>query len=481
MNGVFIAGTDTGVGKTVVSCLLAEGLRRAGLRVAVMKPYAAGSWEDTDALIRAAGGGISRAEATPVFYKRALAPAVRGFPAVRIRGEFARIQKTLRRLAKAADAAVVEGIGGVLCPLGGGLTALDLTARLGLPAWVVARPSLGTLNHTLLTVDALRRRGVPVRRIVVSGHTGRTAAERTNPRLLAQLTGLPVTVLPKLRGRSHRDRLLARWARLFSLPLALFAVLSLSTAPAFAGAADVFWEVSVPVTDLRRDPERGHPAPPPPAIDPLEETQLLKGERVKVLEVRGDWARVEAVDMAYFGGQDRWTGYPGWVERKDFSLVSSTGPAVAGTAWRPADEVLRRKIVSTAREFLELPYFWGGRTAGKGPREGVDCSGLVDLSYRKHGVVLPRNANDQYRRCRPLPLDRLRPADLIFFSRSPDPAKIIHVMIFAGGDDIVESTTKFNAVVSGTMKDRVGKPLREIRAGEKAGDYHVFGGSPFLE
>jgi dethiobiotin synthetase len=121
-----------------------------------------------------------------------------------------------RALRKAHPFLIVEGIGGALVPLAGRLTAAEVAARMKLPAWVVARPSLGTLNHTLMTVEALGRRGVEVRRIVVSGYTGAGEAERTNPLLLSRLTGLPVTVLPKIRNVVHRRRLADQWSALFS-------------------------------------------------------------------------------------------------------------------------------------------------------------------------------------------------------------------------------------------------------------------------
>jgi dethiobiotin synthetase len=185
-----------------------------------MKPYASGSWEDTDALIRAAGGGFSRREVTPIFFREPLAPAVRDLSPARrsprpgSAGEMRIILAAFRRMRRGKDVLIVEGIGGALCPLGGGLMIADVAVRLGLSAWVVARPSLGTLNHTLLTVEALRRRGVPVRRIVLSG-AGGTKAERTNPVLLERITGLPVDVLPKVRSAAHRRRLAETWSERF--------------------------------------------------------------------------------------------------------------------------------------------------------------------------------------------------------------------------------------------------------------------------
>lgn len=215
--GLFIAGTDTGVGKTVVSCLLAEALRRAGTRVGVMKPYTAGSWADTRALKKAAAAPEPLEALSPVFFEKPLAPAVRDLSGPTDgRGEMRRVLSAYQSLKRAHPFMLVEGIGGVLVPLAGTFTAADLAVRLGLPAWVVARPSLGTLNHTLLTLEALARRRVRVERIVVSGYTGGDEAERTNPILLSRLTGLPVTVLPALRGAAHRRRLVEQWSALFS-------------------------------------------------------------------------------------------------------------------------------------------------------------------------------------------------------------------------------------------------------------------------
>ncbi len=201
------------MGKTVVSTLLVEALRHLGMSVGVMKPYASGGWEDSDALIRAAGGKFSRKSVTAVFFKKPLAPGVRDV-AERTDGaaEFRRIRKTFEALERKFDFVVVEGIGGVLTPLAGTRSVADLAAELRLPVWVVARPSLGTLNHTLLTVEALRRRRVTVQKIVVSGYTGRDEAERTNPLLLSLLTGLSVDLLPKIRDAAHHRRLVSLWS-----------------------------------------------------------------------------------------------------------------------------------------------------------------------------------------------------------------------------------------------------------------------------
>lgn len=199
--GIFVAGTDTGVGKTTVARLLTAALRRSGRSVSAFKPIASGPPSDGRVLLAAAGGG-RLSDITFLQCREPLAPAaVLGLS--RRAGQT--VRKALGRSARAAarrlargDAVVVEGLGGVLAPLGGTFTVADLMTRLGLPVWIVARPGLGTLNHVLLSLETLRRRGLAVRRIILSGYTGKTRVERSNRRLLRGLTGLPVTALPRV-------------------------------------------------------------------------------------------------------------------------------------------------------------------------------------------------------------------------------------------------------------------------------------------
>jgi dethiobiotin synthetase len=204
--GLFITGTDTGIGKTVVAQCLARLLKEKGVRVGVMKPYASGGWQDTDRLRRAAGVSESRRDVTPAFYPAPVAPAVYG------NRNLPRVLAAFRRLSARHEVLIVEGIGGTLVPLEKGATVADLARGMKLPVWVVARPGLGTLNHTLMTVECLRRRGVRVECVVLSGYEGKSLAEKTNPRLLREWTGLPVILLPRLRNRRDRRMALRRLA-----------------------------------------------------------------------------------------------------------------------------------------------------------------------------------------------------------------------------------------------------------------------------
>lgn len=161
--GVFVAGTDTGVGKTLIACALLRGFAARGLRVAAMKPVAAGAvrrrglWHNDDVaqLRGAANGDAPQATVNPYCFAPAIAPHIAAQQAgVTIR--MAVIAQNYARLARDADLVVVEGAGGLLVPLGSRLNAADIPARLGLPVVLVVGLRLGCLNHALLTVEVLR-------------------------------------------------------------------------------------------------------------------------------------------------------------------------------------------------------------------------------------------------------------------------------------------------------------------------------------
>ena len=168
IRGVFVTGTDTGVGKTLVACALVHALRARGLVVAPMKPVAAGAilregaWanEDTLALARAAGPDAPPPEAiTPVLLREAMAPHIAATREGRDIA-LAPLVEAHRRLAAQADFTVVEGVGGFLVPLGPALDARDLATALGLPVVLVVGLRLGCLNHALLTAECVERAGL---------------------------------------------------------------------------------------------------------------------------------------------------------------------------------------------------------------------------------------------------------------------------------------------------------------------------------
>jgi dethiobiotin synthetase len=158
--GVFVTGTDTGVGKTLAACALVHALRARGARPVPMKPIAAGAGgqganEDTVALLEAAGLDASWAGAvTPILLREPLAPHIAAAHEGRTLSlEF--LAPALERLAPAGDFLVVEGVGGFCVPLADRLDTVDLARALGLPVVLVVGMRLGCLNHALLTARAI--------------------------------------------------------------------------------------------------------------------------------------------------------------------------------------------------------------------------------------------------------------------------------------------------------------------------------------
>lgn len=174
--GVFVAGTDTGVGKTLVACALLRGFAALGLRAAGMKPVAAGAVrrngvlynDDVEQLRAAASVDAPLASINPYCFAPPIAPHVAAREAgVIIR--MATIAKCHAQLARVADMVVVEGAGGLLVPLGRTIDAADIPLRLNLPVVLVVGMRLGCLNHALLTVAALRARGLRLAGWIANG------------------------------------------------------------------------------------------------------------------------------------------------------------------------------------------------------------------------------------------------------------------------------------------------------------------------
>jgi dethiobiotin synthetase len=213
--GIFVTGTSTEVGKTIVAAVLAHTLAAQGRRVAVFKPAVTGLDEEGEAdhelLRRAAGSSQSDEEIAPYRYGPAASPHL----AAALAGE--EIDPNRLRAAAAAaaadmDAIVCEGVGGLLVPLAPGRVPLairgeldpaylvrDLAVDLGYPLVVVASPGLGTINHTLLTIESARAAGLEVATIVLTPWPGEpTEIERSNRETIASLGQVDVQTLPLL-------------------------------------------------------------------------------------------------------------------------------------------------------------------------------------------------------------------------------------------------------------------------------------------
>lgn len=277
--------------------------------------------------------------------------------------------------------------------------------------------------------------------------------------------------------------------------------------------------VGVPVADLWSKPVRREK---PALDDDAHLTQLLYGEPVTALEARPDgWVRVRAEEQSSFLPGGAWQGYPGWMRAEQ--LVSAAAPEgdvvvrtrqtllqrgddimalSVGTRLRrvsesngssfvrlldgslaelPSDALYaappsptaasRAEIIRTAELFLGTSYYWGGR-AGVQPdmKFGVDCSGLVSLAYRIHGRDVPRDSHEQKLKSRPLRRAELESGDLVFLTDSETSDRVTHVLIYTGGDGLIESRKSSGRVLRTTFLERFGKPLTAIESGDPLTD-----------
>jgi dethiobiotin synthetase len=181
--GFFVTGTDTGVGKTVAACSLVRALRHAGVDTGAFKPVETGVGDagplDAQALREAAGGGASLARVCPLRFALPAAPYV----AARVEGQEIDVPALLAAFEQQAArhrAVVVEGAGGLLVPITGEHDMASLAGLLDLPVIIVARTALGTINHTLLTLQAARQRGLTIAGVVISHGTMISAADEEN-------------------------------------------------------------------------------------------------------------------------------------------------------------------------------------------------------------------------------------------------------------------------------------------------------------
>lgn len=185
---IFVAGTDTGVGKSLISAGIARMLVNRGIKVGVFKSVASGGLvsEDGKLLQKAAKLPDSAyPEIVPLHYQQPLAPWVAGWKEGKV--NLAKVEKAYQAAQEKYNTLIIEGIGGVLVPITKDFFAIDWAVKWNLPTLVVARAGLGTINHTLLTIEALQKRKVKVLGVVVNGYTGNTIAEKTNVRALKKL------------------------------------------------------------------------------------------------------------------------------------------------------------------------------------------------------------------------------------------------------------------------------------------------------
>ncbi len=199
--GFFITGTDTGVGKTVIAGAVIKAIHAQGKHVCGMKPLETGCCRVGNSLYPSDGMFLKKVagmdeninQITPYCFETPVAPSL----ASEMEGRPVNIDSIVEKfhdLLQRYQAVVVEGVGGILVPIRKDYFVIDLIKELGLPVIVVARPTLGTLNHALLTVNYALKEGIRVSGIVINftRRSEGTVAENTNPLILRQLSPVPV-------------------------------------------------------------------------------------------------------------------------------------------------------------------------------------------------------------------------------------------------------------------------------------------------
>jgi dethiobiotin synthetase len=217
--GLFVTGTDTGVGKTVLTAAVVAALRARGLAAKALKPLITGLdepedhiWPPDDRLL-AEVSGTSREEVT----LRRFGPPVSPHLAAELNGEALNpgdLARAVRARVRGTERVIIEGAGGLLVPICDGYDMRALAGDLGLPVLIAARPGLGTINHTLMTLEAARRSDLNVAGVVLTPWpTVPGAVEESNRQTISRLGRVEVSLLPTI-ARPTADLLAGAGARL---------------------------------------------------------------------------------------------------------------------------------------------------------------------------------------------------------------------------------------------------------------------------
>ena len=222
LRGIFVTGTGTGVGKSVLAASICAALAERGEKVAAFKPVItglderSGEWPlDDELLAKHASAGQSREEVAP----HRFGPPVSPHLAAQMAGEQIEalaLAREARELAEKADALICEGIGGLMVPLAAGFMVRDLAVELDLPLVIAASTKLGTINHTLLTIEAARAAGLNVTGVVLTPWPAEPDdVEENNRETIGRLGDVPVCTLaetsPDKVGEAGRDLPVDEW------------------------------------------------------------------------------------------------------------------------------------------------------------------------------------------------------------------------------------------------------------------------------
>jgi len=198
MKSLFITGTDTDVGKTYVAAGLAVTLRKMGIDVGIMKPYAAGTpqkkgfkSEDVEILSRAAQVSDPEKIINPQFFEMAASPYTAS-KSLKVKVKVKSVLSSFKKLSNLHSMLLVEGMGGIMTPILKNYFVTDLIKDMKLPAVIVTRTRIGTVNHTIMTCKMCEKYKIPIKGIIINNFDSDGYKVKTLKRDLQSLTGVPI-------------------------------------------------------------------------------------------------------------------------------------------------------------------------------------------------------------------------------------------------------------------------------------------------
>lgn len=260
--------------------------------------------------------------------------------------------------------------------------------------------------------------------------------------------------------------------------------------------------------------------------DPLQESQILSGEEVRIIDASGPWFLVDLLNQPVFKN-NQWVPYQGWVLKETFSIIDkkpnwcvikveteikgekdktsltigklplgsrffgeldgewlklNLGSETGYISRNAVDSLVKplhpKELLSRAIDLIDIPYFWGGLNPSQ--EQGVDCSGLTHLLFRSFGKTIPRNAHDQFLKCERKRFSDLKTGDLLFSSEKGLGGRITHVMLFVQGNRIIEAVKSERKVRIISLKKKFNEELNPFLEEQELSDgTAVFYGSLF--
>ena len=195
----FVTATDTGIGKTFITAGLGFAAQSKGFKVGMSKPISCGGIEDAEFYKNKLKLKDSIDDINPVKFRHPLSPYA-AMKTEKRNIDVAKIKRSIKDLRKKSNIVFVEGLGGAMAPVKKDYYVADMIRGLKMPCIVIARAGLGTINHTLMTIDELKKRKVRIAGIIMNGFGGREISQGSNARVIEELSG--IKVVGKIKAKS---------------------------------------------------------------------------------------------------------------------------------------------------------------------------------------------------------------------------------------------------------------------------------------